>query len=504
MARGKDTWGEGYARPANSQSSGAQGRAGQRVTTRCRVGTMRVRMDGRSQRRGAWGGWGAWACLVLAHAWAATAAEVAWLPSVSVFRGEFHRFSQVDGPSVAGPGGAALPRVVHAVSRDMVGWRDPGGVLPTWEPSRRILGVCSVEDASGVSGLGGPGRPVHGLLALMEGDPPALHGAGSHDGRTYVRHGDPPMLRVPGASGGPGVAWHAPTARWILGVPVRDGLGSGMQFHASSNLVAWTVLGRTEGDFLGGGLAVLPGREDPDSRHWILMGRGGGAWAGRFDGERVVGGAKGLHRVRGDMGWSCSPVLGMGLPGGRWLVVGEGPNGSREDEGFPWQASIAGGGSSPHVAWEPSVEGEWSRRRSRLYEAPRQNVAATNVIDTTLPGRFELRFELPSIVHHRITLRMSGDAIEYTGEPREMRVNGAPMALPPRGAMERWVVVRTPRRLEVVAGGGLARLCVVPRQPQARGPLILERPGGAWVIVGMLAVHELREPDPGADPGGPR
>lgn len=493
MVRGKDTWGAGYARSANSPTRHSVGRVPGLM------GTGKNKGHGPAGGRARWLPWLCMACVLgTGLAGLQGMAQPAWGPSVSAFRGEFHRFTPVEPPAGKGETALLALELAHEVSGDLVEWRGAGEGLKAG-PRGRWLGSCATEDALGASGLGG--GPVHVVMAMVQGDEPGLCLAGSTNGRSYAWHSGNPVLRVKGASGAPSVLWHAASARWILGVPVRDAGGGGLQFHGSSNLVSWVELGRMEGGFEGGGLVELPVQGASGAARWMLVDSKGAAWAGKFDGQRLVGGPRGLVPVRGDVSWAFAPARAAMAPGGRWLVVGKGPGTGLGDGWMPWEVSLAGEEASPQVVWEPARESEGRWVRSRSFEPPRNSAAATNAITSRLPRRFELRLEMASQQNHRLTVRMSGDEIEFSGKTREMVINGQTWAMGPGGALERWVVVRTPDRLEVVASGGRVRACVVPRQPEAGGPLILERPGAWWVHPGLLVMHELREPTAVGLPG---
>lgn len=422
----------------------------------------------------------------------------AW-SALSSFRSEFHRFSATQPSSQAGQG----PWASHDVSADLVNWRDAGLPLPA-EPLGRVLGACGVEDPMGRSGLGPKGVPLHVSLAVVEAEVPSVCLSYSLDGRSYVRHAANPVLRLPGASGGGvGIVSHPPSGRWVMGIPVQDARGPGLQFVASSNWVDWQVLGRLEGEYARGGLCDLPVRGTPPATRWIVADSTGRLRAGTFDGQQFVADGRRLETVRGQARWGFVPVPGVVPPAGRRLVVGTSKEGDAWQGGLPWQLVLDGTETALQMRWEPCVEAEWLRSRSRLFEIPRGPRAETNRLDVSLPPAFELRMELRSSPHLRLVLRLAGDVVQFSGPRRELTLGTTTVALPPPGDFERIVIMRTPHQIEVLASEGRVRVVAATRFPEAGGPLVIERPGGWWMSINPLVLHPLsitRPPTPAPPP----
>ncbi len=413
----------------------------------------------------------------------------AW-SALSSFRSEFHRFSASQPSSKPGQG----PWASHDVSTNLVNWRDAGLPLPA-EPLGRVLGACGVEDPTGRSGLGPKGAPLHVTLAVVEAEVPSVCLSYSLDGRGYVRHAANPVLRLPGASGGGvGIVWHPPSGRWVMGIPMRDARGPGLQFVASSNWVDWQVLGRLDGEYVRGGLCDLPVRDTPPANRWIVADSTGSLRAGTFDGHQFVADARRLETVRGHARWGFVPVPGVVPPAGRRLVVGASNEGDAWQGGLPWQLVLDGTETALQMRWEPCSEAEWLRSRSRLFDVQRTTHPTTNRLESVLPPAFELRVEARSHPQCRLVFRLSGDTVEFSSPRRELTLGTTTVPLPPSGDVERIVIIRTPHQIEVVASGGRVRAVSVPRFPEAGGPLVIERPGNWWWPIQQVVFHALSIP----------
>ena len=235
----------------------------------------------------------------------------------------------------------------------------------------------------------------------------------------------------------------------------------------------------------------LPLKGSLNVRRWALMDAVGHLRFGTMEGDAFAPSALRLAEGHGDLDWVSMPVAGRMPPSGRQLVLGHGPG-----KGLPWEVSVEESETSARLSWEPPVEGESFWKRSRLMEVPRLARAGTNELMGDLPSRFDLRLELPETPHARMTLGMGSDRVHISIPGGMVVINGNTNRVPQIGVLRRWVVHKSPGRLEVVGGGGRFRACVSPNAPEVGGPLVLERPGGWWSRLPYLVLHELRDVAP--------
>ncbi len=434
-------------------------------------------------------------------AWLAAAScegRADWRPTVSTYRGEFHRFS----PVVPGREGGEGAWTVHEVSRNMVEWSNAGVALPG-EPMGRVLGACATEARAESAGGGRKSRGSHAVMALVEsgGQGAALCLFRSEDGRRYERHAGNPVLKVAGASGAaPTIVWDASSSRWVLGMPVRDARGAGLQLHGSTNLVNWSVLGRVDGDHDGGGLAELPVRGSKGATALVLADSGGRLVAGSIHEGSFVPDMPRLAAGHGDLHWEFPPVPGVRMPDARRLAVARGRGGLGWEGALPWQVSLEQDGAASRIIWEPAVEAEALRVRTRLMEVARLSKAGTNELVATLPEQFELRLELPDTPHLRMTLRIGSDHVRFSVPDKMLVLNGTTNLLGPMSDMGRWVIRRVPGRLDLMVSEGRFRASVPSIKVGAPGRIVVERPGGWWLRFPYFALHELRKPTPSQAP----
>lgn len=410
-----------------------------------------------------------------------------WPPAVSTFGRHFHRIA---------PDARAWAR--HDVSSDLVNWTNTGVALPPL-PAGRVLGACGIEVAIPAPETAPNSAPWHAVLVLVDSNPPSLQRLQSWDGHSYVLQGRPPSLRVPGATTGHlSLAWHGPSQRWVLGVPIRDANGPAISFHGSTNLLDWSPMGRVEGDHGQGGLVELPLRADHATTRWVLLdSRNEARFVAWGDGTLRTEPAM-LKGVRGNGAWAFPPVPGIAPPRGRRLVVGLPENGGDWQGGFPWEVALEESGTTWHVVWLPAPESERLRTRSRVLSLPRLTKAGTNQLLPGLPPSCEIRLELPASPHHRLALGLSGTVLRFDGAKREVSLHTNKANLPPGGDTGRWIITRSPSQLELVTSDGQVRLTTSIPTHAGGQPVMMERPGGWWIKPPSFAVHELQ---PGSNTG---
>ena len=213
------------------------------------------------------------------------------------YDGEWHLFHQYN------PSGDRWGHMSwgHAVSPDLVHWTHLPVALEE-ESGVMIFSGSAVVDWTNSSGLGKGGVPP--LVAIYTG-----HREGRQDqriaysndrGRTWTKVATPVLDLGMADFRDPKVAWHAPTARWIMTVALPN--EHKVQFYASTNLKEWTLTGdfgpagATAGQWECPDLFPLPVQGGDTT--WVLVvnvnpggvtgGSGTQYFTGTFDGRRFV------------------------------------------------------------------------------------------------------------------------------------------------------------------------------------------------------------------------
>ncbi|MEN9674120.1 MAG: Levanase precursor, partial [Verrucomicrobiota bacterium] len=160
------------------------------------------------------------------------------------FRGEYHLFFQHN-PYGWGWGNMHWG---HAVSRDLVHWKELGDVLAPDELGPMFSG-SAVVDWNNTSGLGTNGKPPLVLIYTAAGNPTVQCLASSTDGRHFTKFsGNPVLPQVTGGNRDPKVMWHEPTQRWVMVLYVTlSGGRHTVHFYTSPNLREWSLASVAEG-----------------------------------------------------------------------------------------------------------------------------------------------------------------------------------------------------------------------------------------------------------------
>ena len=182
------------------------------------------------------------------------------------FNGEYHLFFQHN-PYGWGWGNMHWG---HAVSRDMVHWRELGDKLAPDEMGPMFSG-SAVVDWNNTSGFGKPGQPAQVLIYTAAGDPTVQAIAYSTDGRSFTKYsGNPVLKQITGGNRDPKVIWHEPAKQWVMTLYVETNKVHAIYFLSSPNLKEWTVMSRTDGFFECPDFFELPVDGAAAEKKWVL------------------------------------------------------------------------------------------------------------------------------------------------------------------------------------------------------------------------------------------
>lgn len=251
---------------------------------------------------------------------------------LSYNNGEWHLFYQHN------PYGIAWGNMHwgHAVSKDLVHWRDLGDALVPDDTGTMYSG-SAVTDSEGRAGFG---KGAHLLFYTAAGDrivaprgspvPRTQRIAWSTDGRTYTKVAKPAVMPCPEANRDPKVVWHAPSGTWamvVYGNAERD--YHTYAFYSSKDLLNWEKASVFRGDKKKQGsfcfecpdFFELP-IEGEDGRRWVLADAHGTCVVGRFDGKEFAAEAEPFEFVR-KMGRSAYAWQTFSdVPDGRCINMG--------------------------------------------------------------------------------------------------------------------------------------------------------------------------------------
>jgi fructan beta-fructosidase len=205
-------------------------------------------------------------------------------------RGEWHLFYQHN------PVGWSWDNMHwgHAVSDDLVHWRELGEALHPWSDQARghVFSGSGFVDWQNTSGFQDGDAPPLVVAFTDTGAGESL--AYSNDrGRTLTVYEGNPVVEHEGRD--PKVVWHEPTGRWVMAV-YDEAEGRAIAFYSSADLKQWRLESRLPGFYECPELLELPIDGGPRKR-WVVFAADGEYVLGSFDGRAFRPDHEGKHRL---------------------------------------------------------------------------------------------------------------------------------------------------------------------------------------------------------------
>lgn len=176
----------------------------------------------------------------------------------------------------------------HAVSKDLINWKDLGDILYPDNLNATIFSGSAVYDSNNTSGLGSKENPPHILIYTLADDKNGFtqNIAFSSDGISYVKYSGNPVIKnlAPG-NRDPKVIWYDETKKWIMALYLE---GEEFALFSSPDLIVWNELQRIK---IPGGNECpdyFPLRTPEGVIKWILTEAGTEYLTGSFDGIKFT------------------------------------------------------------------------------------------------------------------------------------------------------------------------------------------------------------------------
>jgi fructan beta-fructosidase len=365
----------------------------------------------------------------------------------------------------------------HAVSRDLVHWRELGDVLA---PDRfgPMFSGSAVVDVKNTSGLGKNGQPPVVLIYTAAGNPALQCVASSTDGRAFTKFAANPVLKqiTPG-NRDPKVIWHEPSGRWVMVLYVGlPGNKHTVQFFTSTDLREWSRASVIEGgtgddrylyecpDFF-----ELPLDGDPGRSRWVLLGANTEYAIGTFDGIRFTPEFTKLPGQRGRGFYAPQTFSDVPAADGRriqigWLQTSTPGMPFNQSMSLPLELRLVTTGEGPRLTWTPVKELQTLRAETRRFDQLILKPAEPNPLADIRSELLELRAEVESQVE--VTFSVRGATITLDPAKQEIVVNGQRAPAPARQGKQTLVVYCDRTALEVFTGDGLTYIPM----PHTPGP----------------------------------
>lgn len=330
----------------------------------------------------------------------------------------------------------------HAVSRDLVHWRELGDVLSPDEFGPMFSG-SAVVDWRNTSGLGTSEKPPIVLFYTAAGDPTVQGMAWSTDGRTFRKFDRNPVIgQVTGGNRDPKVIYHEPSGQWVMVLYVEKPRGQHTtHFYVSKNLTEWKLASVFEGDKNPGRFLYecpdffpLPLDSDAGRTKWVLMAADGQYAIGTFDGTTFTAEHSRLPSHHGRGFYAAQTFSDIPASDGRRIRIGWWQTETRgmpfnQSMTLPHELKLITTADGPRLSIFPVREIDALRSGSLKKQGKIANPADSNPLAGLHAELFEIRaiFEPGDA---KIEMNLRGAGIVIDGRSSEFRINGHAVKLP--------------------------------------------------------------------------
>lgn len=382
----------------------------------------------------------------------------------------------------------------HAVSRDLMHWRELGEALYPDSLGPMFSG-SAVVDVNNTSGFGRDGQPPLVLIYTAAGDPTVQCLAYSNDrGRTFNKYAMNPVLKqlTPG-NRDPKVIWHEPSRQWVMVLYVQRGETATIEFFTSPDLKQWASQSAVEPFFECPDLFELPiGTSD---RKWVLTAASSEYMIGSFDGRTFTPETPKLPGHRGRGFYAAQTFSDIPTTDGRRIQIGwlQAPSPGmpfNQAMSVPLELSLRETGEGVRLRWQPVRELEKLRVKSHHLSAQSLEAGKNALADRSINGPLELRAEFEPGTATEIELNVRGVPLIYDAMRQEIVINGHRAPAPLIDGRQTWTVLLDRTSIEVFAADGLVYVPMPVLSDANHTSLALTARGGAARLI-ELDIHEL-------------
>ncbi len=418
------------------------------------------------------------------------------------FRGEYHLFYQHNPYGWHG----GNKHWGHAVSRDLVHWKELGEALYPDELGPMFSG-SGVVDRKNTSGLGKDGQPPLVLLYTAFGNPTTQCIAYSLDGRAFTKYNANPVLKqIAKGNRDPKVIWHEPTQRWVMALYVelpsieKDEKGQPKRNHtihflSSSNLKDWTLMSQIQGFCECPDLFELPLDGDTKNQKWVITAAISDYMVGTFDGTAFTPETPKLRSHLGGKCYAAQTFSDLPMNGGRRISIGwlqsDSPGMAFNQEmSLPVELKLVSTSAGPRLTCTPVEELKMLRGKAHRFASLTLNPGSVNPLADIRGELLEIRIKFSPGEAKEFSLNARGASIIYDTAHQEFVVNGQRAKAPLHDGSQQLAIYLDRTSIELFADNGLVYL-PQPFMPKASDTSLQLSATGGSVKIETLEVYPL-------------
>ncbi len=384
----------------------------------------------------------------------------------------------------------------HAVSKDLVHWKDLGDkLLP--DSMGPMFSGSAVVDWNNTSGFGKDGKPPLVLFYTAAGNPTVQCLAYSTDGRTFTKYSGNPILKeITGGNRDPKVIWHEPTKQWVMTLYVELNKIHTIHFFTSPNLKDWKFASKTDGFFECPDFFELNVDGDPVKKKWVLTGASSEYQVGTFDGKTFQPETPKIPGHRGKGFYAAQTFSDIPQSDGRRIQIGwfQTPTPGmpfNQSMTIPLNLGLVTTGEGHRLTWAPVRELNELRVKTLHLEPGQLKTGAPNPLADFKAELQEIRAEFTPAPDSEVLFTVRGATIAYNAKKAELVVNGHRAHAPLIQGKQRLAIYCDRNGLEVFASDGLTYVPMpfLPR-PENLGASLEVKQGSANIL--LLEAYALK------------
>lgn len=411
------------------------------------------------------------------------------------YNGEYHLFFQHN------PYGVEWGNMHwgHAVSKDMLHWKETGEALYPDKFGTMFSG-SAIVDSFNTSGLG-----KQALVMFFTGAGSWGQGlAWSTDGHTFKKLDRTVVHRINKDNRDPKVIWHEPTKKWVMVLYVeRDKEQHSMQFLTSPDLRNWTKTSTINGGigndrylFECPEFFELPVEGNPSQKKWILVAANSEYAIGTFDGITFKPETERLSGQRGRDFYAAQTFNNE--PTGRRIEIGwwrtntnkEGMN-FNQAMSIPMELKLVNTAQGLRLTRTPVKELETLREKEYVIKPASIKEGSPNPLSAIHAELLEIRTAIEPGKAQEVKLDIHGLPIVYDVAKQQLQINGINAPAPLVNGKLDLIIYVDRIGVEVFTADGLLFMPVNVNIDASKKTVALSVKGGTAKLKKMT-VYELK------------
>lgn len=352
----------------------------------------------------------------------------------------------------------------HAVSKDLVHWKEVGEALYPDDYGTMFSG-SGVVDENNKSGFGdGSNAPT--VIFYTAADAWIQGLAYSNDGRKFKKI-EPIVPKITDGNRDPKVIWYEPTKKWIMVLYVEKENQHTMHFFTSSNLKDWELASVVNGGigddrylFECPEFFQLPIEGKPQEKKWILLGANSEYAIGTFNGTVFT---PEIERLDGQHGRDyCAAQTFNNEPKGRRVEIGWWRTHTQEDGtsfnqsmSIPIQLKLLQTPNGPRLARQPVEELKSLRKKHHSVKDLTVRDGQTMPLEDIDSELLEIHATLMPRKADIVQIDIRGIKVIYNVTEEKLSIDGVDAHLPTKDDKLDLTVYMDRTGLEVFADKGL-------------------------------------------------